>query len=650
MKKAMSNVDVAAMAAELSDRILGGFMGKAYQQSSDRIWLSIASPAEGRLDLLLVAGKRVNVTKGQRPISKTPPQFPTMLRNRISGGRIVEILQHDLDRVLEIAVERSGVRYYLVIELFPKGSIILLDENRQILSMLRKMIYRGSKMAAGERYLYHPGQLDPRTVSKEDLAAWLSGTGQDLVRSIVRGLNMGGTYGEEVCLVAGVDKNKPAADLTAEEIDGVHQALREVFLNNTLDPHIVFENGEPVDVLSRPLRIYEGLEKKRYATFSEALDAFFVEKEDDGAKKKDPLDRRIELQQKAFDEFQAQEKALIARGEMVYQIYGSVEGVLHVVSDAKAKGFSYNQIWEKISGSGLPQAKIILSLDGQGEMRVLLEGEEIELNAGLTVPQNAQRYYEKAKEMARKASGAKEALAITIELRAAKKAPRKISPSAHTQHRRRKPKWYERFRWFTSSDGFLVLGGRDADSNEEIYAKYLEKRDLAMHTDAPGAPLTVIKTEGEAVPESTLAEAAQFAVSYSSIWKGGLAAADCYLIRADQVSKTPESGEFLKKGAFVIRGERTYFRDTLLGLALGIADGILIGGPIIAIKPKADPVVQIEPGELNPDDLAKKIYRQFSEVVEDRAFLKSVASVDQIIQFLPPGGSSIKENQQSDIQ
>ncbi|OPY52543.1 MAG: hypothetical protein A4E49_01833 [Methanosaeta sp. PtaU1.Bin112] len=647
MKKAMSNVDVAAMAAELSDRVLGGFMGKAYQQSSDKIWLSVASPAEGRLDLLLVAGKRVNITKGQRPASKTPPQFPTMLRNRISGGRIVEILQRDLDRVLEIAVERSGSRHYLVIELFPKGSIILLDENRIILSMLRKMIYRGSKMATGERYLYHPGQLDPRTISKEELTAWLSSSGQDLIRSIVRGLNMGGTYGEEVCLVAGVDKSKPAADLTPEEIDRVHQALREVFLNETLDPHIVLEKGEPVDVLSRPLRIYEGLEKKRFATFSEALDAFFVEKEQDEEKKKDPLDRRIEVQQKAIQEFEAQEKAFIGKGELVYQIYGSLDQILRVVSDAKAKGFSYNQIWEKISGSGLPQARIIRSLDGQGEMRVLLDGEELELNASLTVPQNAQRYYEKAKEMARKGSGAKEALAITIELRAGKKAPRKSSPSAH--HRRRKPKWYERFRWFTSSDGFLVLGGRDADSNEEIYAKYLEKRDLAMHTDAPGAPLTVIKTEGEAVPESTLVEAAQFAVSYSSIWKGGLAAADCYLIKGDQVSKTPESGEFLKKGAFVIRGERTYFRDTPLGLALGISEGILIGGPVSAVRPKADPVVQIEPGELNPDDLAKRIYRQFGDAVEDRAFLKSVASIDQIVQFLPPGGSRIKENQESDI-
>jgi predicted ribosome quality control (RQC) complex YloA/Tae2 family protein len=642
MKKAMSNVDVAAMVAELSDRILGGFMGKAYQQSSDKIWLSVQSPAEGRLDLLLVAGRRVNISKAERPASKTPPQFPTMLRNRLSGGRIVEVRQHDFDRVLEIAVERSGARHYLVVELFPKGSMVLLDESRTILSMLRKMVYRGSKMAAGEKYLYHPGQLDPRTISLPDLASWLATAGQDLVRSLVRGLNMGGTYGEEVCLVAGVDKNRPAADLDVAEIERVHQALREVFLAETLDPHIVLDGGEPVDVLSRPLRIYEALEKRRYATFSEALDAFFVEKEGTQEEKKNPLDRRIEVQKRAIEEFEAQEKALIKKGEQVYQIYGSVEQILAVVGQAKEKGFSYNEIWERVSGSTLPAARSILSLDGQGEMRVLLVGEELELHAGLTVPQNAQRYYEKAKEMARKASGAKAALAITEELRSGKSAPRKTR--AASVYRRRKPKWYERFRWFHSADGFLVLGGRDADSNEEIYTKYLERRDYAMHTDAPGAPLTVIKTEGELVPEQTLLEAAQFAVSYSSVWKGGLVAADCYLIKGDQVSKTPESGEFLKKGAFVIRGERRYFKDTPLGLAVGIAEGVLIGGPVAAVRPKADPVVEIEPGELNADDLAKRIYRQFSEKVEDRAFLKSVASVDQILQFLPPGGSRVKES------
>jgi len=640
MKKAMSNVDVAAMAEELRDRISGGFVGKAYQQSSDKIWLAVQSPVEGRLDLLLEAGRRINITHKERPASKTPPQFPTMLRHRLSGGKIVDIRQHDFDRVLEITVERSGLSNYLIIELFPKGSMVLLDESRQILTMLRKMVFRGRKMAAGEKYLYHPGQLDPRTISLEELSGWLASAGQDLVRSLVRGLNMGGTYGEEVCLVAKVEKNKPAAELDADEIRRVHQALREVFLDETFDPHIVLKEGEPIDVLSRPLKIYEGLEQKSFATFSEALDAFFVETIVE-TPRQDPLDRRIELQRKAVEEFEVEEKAQIQKGELVYQMYGSIEQLLKVVADARARGFSYAQIWDRISGSDLPQAKTILSLDGMGEMKVFLDCAELELNAGLSVPQNAQRYYERAKEMGKKAAGARVALVITEELKASKAAPKKTKPSQAP--RKRKPKWYERFRWFRSSDGFLVIGGRDADSNEEIYAKYLEKRDLALHTDAPGAPLTVIKTEGEEVPESTILEAAQFAASYSSAWKAGLAAADCYLVKGDQVTKTPEHGEFLKKGAFVIRGERRYFRDMPFGVALGIADGILIGGPVLAVKPKADTAVEIEPGEFNADDLAKRIYRLFSEKVEDRAYLKSIASVDQIIQFLPPGGSKIKE-------
>ncbi|NPV63155.1 MAG: fibronectin-binding domain-containing protein [Methanotrichaceae archaeon] len=640
MKKAMSNVDVAAMVDELRSRILGGFVGKAYQQSSDRIWLNVQSPAEGRLDLLLEAGKRVHVTCGSRPASKTPPQFPTMLRSRLSGGRIADVSQCDLDRVLEIAVERSGEVNYLIVELFPKGSMVLLDSSRKILTMLRKMVFRGRKMAAGEVYLYHPGQLDPRTIRAEELSSILSSSGQDLVRTLVRSLNMGGIYGEEVCLRAEVDKSRLAATLDADEVGRVLRALHEVFAEQTMDPHIVVRDGVPLDVLPRPLKVYGGLERRSFPTFSEALDSFFVEEAAE-APKVDPLERRIKVQEKAIAGFEAQEKELTALGELIYQSYGQIEQVLRVMEDARSKGFSYNQIWEKIRSSGIPQAKMIRSLDGQGRMRIVLDGQELEIDARLTVPQNAQTYYERAREMKRKAAGARTALAATVDLKAAKSAPKKTR--ATRVFRRRKPKWYERFRWFYSSDGFLVIGGRDADGNEEIYAKYLEKRDLVLHTDAPGAPLTVIKTEGQAVPESTVEEAAQFAVSYSSLWKAGMAAGDCYLVKGDQVSKTPEPGEFLRKGAFVIRGERRYFRDVNVGVAIGIDDDVLIGGPASAVKPRSDPVVEVLPGEFNADDLAKRIYRQFSEKVEDRIYLKAVASVDQIVQFLPPGGSDIQQ-------
>lgn len=637
MKKAMSNVDVAAMVAELRERLVGGHVGKAYQLNAETISLSIQSPREARLDLLMEAGRRIHLTKKERKASKTPPQFPTMLRSRLSGGRISDIQQFDLDRVAEITVDRGGISNYLIIELFPKGSMILLDESRHILTMLKKMVFRGRKMAKGEEYLYHTIQLDPRTISRSELSGLLATSEQDLVRTIVRCMNMGGTYGEEVCLQAGVDKNKPAAELESVEIDRVHKALADVFMPETIEPHIVLKDGIPFDALPKPLKIYEGLKRRSYDTFSDALDAFFVDRITEP--KQNPIDRRIEIQRKAIDEFASKEKELVAIGEMIYQKYGEIEKLLKVISNARDRGFSFAQIWERIRSSDFPEARMIRSIDHTGEVGIVIDGAEINLNAGLTVPQNAQRYYDSSKEMAKKAQGAREALGITEALKVSKAEPKKTRMAV----RRRKPKWYERFRWFTSSDGLLVIGGRDAETNEEIYAKYLEKRDLVFHTDAPGAPLTIIKTEGEEVPESTLREAAQFAVSYSSIWKAGLAAGDCYMVKAEQVTKTPEHGEFLKKGAFVIRGERRYFRDTPVGITIGIDDGMLIGGPTSAIKPKVTQNIEIEPGEYNADDLAKRAYRFFSEKIDDRAYLKSIASVDRIVQFLPPGGSRIKE-------
>lgn len=667
MKKAMSNVDVAAVVEELREKLVGGFVGKSYQLSPDRVVISFSSPDSGKLDLLLEAGRRIHLTEKPREAPKMPPQFPTMLRSRLSGGRVAAVRQHGFDRVAEIEIERGDDRYVLIAEIFPKGNILLLDDYGRIVLPLRPLAFRDRKLLAGEKYQYREDQLDPRTVSKNDLAFILASSDSELVRTLVRGLNMGGTYAEEVCLRAGLHKTEPASALTGEEIDRVHRALSEVFGLVQTDPHFVLDEGGVVDVVPAPLAVYGGLDRREFGSFSEALDEFFSieEVEADGAKPKTALERRREMQERSIQEFRERERELARLGEKIYERYGEVEAVLAAISKGFERGFTYSEILAKIRTSGLPIAEKILSLDYQGELRLRLDdpgdgdggegkggtvgdtggkgearGAVLELNANLTVPQNAQRYYDRAKEQAKKREGAEKALEETIRLIARKAGPEKAK--TRKVFRRRKPKWYERFRWFTSSDGFLVIGGRDASSNEEIYAKYLEKRDLALHTDAPGAPLVVIKTLGEAVPEETLEEAASFAVSYSSLWKAGLFEGDCYLVGAEQVTKTPEPGEFLKKGAFVVRGERRYFRDVPLGVALGIAGDQLIGGPVSAVKPKADPFVEVEPGELSPEDLAKRIYRSFAEKEDDRRWLKAVASVDQIVSFLPPGGSRVK--------
>ncbi|MHC1631059.1 MAG: ribosome rescue protein RqcH [Methanotrichaceae archaeon] len=638
MKKAMSNVDVAAVVAELQD-LVGSFVGKAYQQSADRIVISFQVAGQGKKDLLLEAGRRVHLTQKPRKATKMPPQFPTVLRKYLSGGRIAEVNQYEFDRVVEITVEKGGTKYLLIAELFPKGNVLLLDESGRIILPLRPLTFRDRRLLAGEEYHHRGGLVDPRIAPREYLAEILAQSDTDLVRTLVRGLNIGGTYSEEVCLRAGLEKNKPAASLNEEEVDKVHAALQHVFGTESMEPHLIYRDDQPLDVVPVPLQIYDGYEQQEFGSFSQALDEYFFVDEEAGPKPKTALERRQEMQERSIQEFIQKENEYAHAGELIYEKYAEIESILNAIIVAMDKGFTYSEIWARIKTSGLPIAEKILSVDYKGEVRLRLDENELELNAKLTLPQNAERYYNKAKEQAKKIKGAQKALKTTINLIEKKTAPK---PKTRQRLKRKKVRWYERFRWFESSDGFLVIGGRDANTNEEIYAKYLEKRDLALHTDVPGAPLTVIKTQGKEIPQTTLEEAAQFAVSYSSVWKDGMYEGDCYLVNAEQVTKTPESGEFLKKGAFVIRGERKYFKDVPVGLAIGIAGEMLIGGPVSAIKPKVSPVVEIEPGEYNPDDLAKRIYRIFSEREHDRRFLKSLASTDQIVKFLPPGGSGIK--------
>lgn len=646
-------MDVAAVAEELREKLVGGFVGKAYQLAPDRVVISFQSPGQGKLDLLIEAGRRIHLTEKPREAPKMPPQFPTMLRSRLTGGRVAEVRQHGFDRVAEIEIERGDDSYVLIAEIFPKGNVLLLDDYGRIVLPLRPLAFRDRRLLAGEKYQYREAQLDPRTVSRNDLAFLLAASESDLVRTLVRGLNMGGTYAEEVCLRAGLEKTTPAHSLSGEEIDRVHRALGEIFGLVQIEPHFVLDHGNLVDVVPAPLEVYGDLERRDFESFSRALDEYFSSEEEMGPKPKTSLERRREMQERSIREFRDKERKFAALGEKIYERYGEVDSILSAISGALDKGYTYSEILAKIKTSGLPIADKILSLDYQGELCLRLDeapgeagvegdsgGAELELNANLTVPQNAQRYYDRAKEQAKKREGAEKALEETIRIIGRRAAPEKIKTRKVT--RRRKPRWYERFRWFESSDGFLVIGGRDASGNEEIYSKYLEKRDLALHTDVPGAPLTVVKTMGEEVPESTLREAAEFAVSYSSIWKAGLFEGDCYLVNAEQVTKTPEPGEFIKKGAFVIRGERRYYRDVPVGIAIGIAEDRLIGGPVSATKPRADPVVEIEPGELSPEDLAKRIYRTFAEREEDRRHLKAVASIDRIVSFLPPGGSRVK--------
>lgn len=193
-------------------------------------------------------------------------------------------------------------------------------------------------------------------------------------------------------------------------------------------------------------------------------------------------------------------------------------------------------------------------------------------------------------------------------------------------------KWFEKFRWFVSSTGKLVIGGRDANSNENIVKKYLDNNDIYMHADIHGAPSIAIKLNGEEFDDDTVRESAIFAASFSSAWSDGYSTQDVYWVNPEQVSKTPESGEYVAKGSFIIRGHRNYIRSAKLRIAVGIVDyegKRVMAGPESAVKKLTDNYVVIKPGYTKKEAMAKSI---LSKINQD-----NLLELDDIVRILPTG-------------
>jgi hypothetical protein len=193
-------------------------------------------------------------------------------------------------------------------------------------------------------------------------------------------------------------------------------------------------------------------------------------------------------------------------------------------------------------------------------------------------------------------------------------------------------KWYEKLRWFLSSDGFLVVGGRDAATNESVVKKYLESQDIYMHSDIHGAPSVVVKSEGKEIPETTVHEAATLAASFSSAWTKGFGSQDVYWVKPDQVSKTPQSGEYVAKGAFIIRGTRNYVRGVPLIIAVGVVDyegTRIMAGPVAAVSKYTDNYVVIKPGFTKKEEISRNILRKIDT--------NNMVTLDDVIRVLPSG-------------
>jgi len=250
-----------------------------------------------------------------------------------------------------------------------------------------------------------------------------------------------------------------------------------------------------------------------------------------------------------------------------------------------------------------------------------------------SIEENASDYFEKAKKIKKKIKGAEEALQQSIkklkDLEA--KNEKLVAEEKENKVPERKKEWYEKFRWFISSDGFLVIGGRDATSNEIVIKKHTDKNDLVLHTDMSGSPFFVIQAEDKEIPTSTIKEAADAVCTFSRTWKLCLQTSDVFYVKPDQVSKKTKAGEYMGKGAFMIYGKTNYIENKI-NLAIGLTkDSVIMSGPVEAINKHCKKYLVLMQGDEKVSSIAKKINYKLGKGL----------SLDEIIRALPAGNFNI---------
>jgi len=632
MKREMTAFDVLAMSQEMQC-LVGGFVDKVFHWDRRSVLFRINAPA-GRRELLLKDGKWLYMPQDRPETPDTPGGFAVHLRKMLNNARVTAVWQREFDRIIVLDMGNREGTYQVIFELFGEGNLLVVQDGK-IANCIEQKTWRHRDIRIGIDYQFPPSRPHPLLM---DLTAWreaLSVSTADTVRTLATAGNMGGQYAEEACLVAGVDKNRKAKTLVEEDIVGLSSAIKQLFLRlDTPQPTVYYGPEHAVDVAPIALLQDAALEAEAYPTFSDALDEYIIAKAPDAEDVRDEelerLLRQREQQAESVDRLRAESLDLADKANHLYARYAEVVKLLSVLGK-KADELNWEQMRD--FAQGLP---FCVKVEPDKDMIVVrIDEAEVPLNYRLSIDENANLLFSHSKEAKEKMRGAEQALMETekkVEDR--QRHGQEVARAAKAKAKPTKQFWFETYRWFMSSQNRLVLGGRDARSNEQLVKKHLGDPDRYAHADLHGAASVIIKNGSEA-GEEEMRQVCTFALASSKAWGAGVSEGSAYWVVPDQVSKTPEAGEFVPRGGFIIRGRRNYFHHLPLRLAVGEIEHEgarkIMCGPEEAVRARSSRFIVIVPGELARGKLSAQLAKVF-EVPEE-----------EISRILPPGDVEVVE-------
>ena len=708
MRAQSSSFDVARIVRELRTMV-GVRARKAYQPHYEQVVLRLNPKGKPPIDLVIVRGKRLYMSRRDRPMPNNPSPFAMLLRKHLGNSRLVAVEQVGFDRVLILTFEHGGGRLKLVIELFRDGNVLLLDDEDVIIQPLTHVKYASRSLKRGEQYIPPPETVDPRGLDRAELDTILDESNHSMIRTLAARVNLGRIYGNAVCTAAGIGLDEPADSLDEEQRQALSDAMTGLLeeLSEGEGSYLWFEDSDglmawkeaedPVNIDSASSGISEfspielpfmdSSMQVDIENLSAAYDAVFgahdaiayIRREEeklaavgeDEEEQRAKLDRRAVQQRSAIERFESQAILTQVLAKSIQDNWTHVDDLLSQVNS-----LIENEDWQALDRKVEEVVWIDRVDPAKRTILARLPDEDNEPGASVTlaveksVHQNAQTYFEQARTLKDKAKGAKAALERT-ETQATKEQAKRAKEAAAGRVRlakRSKRFWFEKHRWGILSDGRMIVGGRDAKGNDTVVRKYLRSTDLYIHADLHGAPSCSLRLrdglevdpnpigfrpEGVAslkisqefadgledaqnLPAGIIEEGAQLAIAWSRAWGSGGAAATAFHARPAQVSKQTESGESIGRGAFVVRGQRTWYRDVPMEIAIGFATINNIPIPVSGTAAGVSKICQrwalIKPG------------REKKETIANRIAKATGLAQDDVLSALPSGACEIVDH------
>ena len=269
---------------------------------------------------------------------------------------------------------------------------------------------------------------------------------------------------------------------------------------------------------------------------------------------------------------QARYNAVAEMIKMPLKLYENTATLLLAEADYEdEEDFEGDQTGSDVSGSEDEQHQSSRKMKEAIENRLT-----VDVDLALSPWSNARQYYDQKKSAAVKKQKTMQSSAralknteqkITADLKKGLKQEKQVLRPVRNQS------WFEKFIYFISSDGYLVLGGKDAQQADILYKKHLKKGDVYVHADLQGAASVIVKNKSgmmdDPIPPSTLSQAGTLTVATSGAWESK-AVMSAWWIDSGKVTKMAPNGDILAPGIFHIGGQKNFLPPAHLLLGVGV--------------------------------------------------------------------------------